>query len=34
MPDRLSFLSEVWLAELAERVIGLSVGDDFDVSVR
>ena len=34
MPDRLSFLSVDWLAELAERVIGLSVGDDFDVSVR
>ena len=34
MSDRLSFLSGVWLAELAEGVIGLSVGDDFDVSVR
>ena len=34
MPDRLSFLSGVWLAELAERVIGLSVGDALDVSVR
>ena len=34
MPDRLSFLSVDWLAELAERVIGLSVRDDFDVSVR
>ena len=34
MSDRLSFLSGVWLAELAERVIGLSVGDAPDVSVR
>ena len=34
MPDRLSFLSGVWLAELAERVIGLSVGDALDVSGR
>ena len=34
MPARLSFLSVDWLAELAERVIGLSVGDALDVSVR
>ena len=33
MPDRLSFLSVDWLAELAKRVIGLSVGDSFDGSV-
>ena len=31
MPDRLSFLSVDWLAELAKRVIGLSVGDAPDV---
>ena len=34
MPDRLSFLSGVWLAELADRVIGLSAGDAPDLSVR
>ena len=34
MPDRLSFLSEAWLAELAKQVIGLSAGDALDVSVR
>ena len=34
MPDRLSFLSEVWLAELADLALGLSVGDASDVSVR
>ena len=34
MSDRLSFLSEVWLAELADQVIGLSAGDVPDVSVR
>ena len=34
MVERFSFLCEAWLAELAERAIGLSAGDTPDVSVR
>ena len=34
MSDRFSFLSETWLAELAEQVVGLYAGGVLDGSVR